>query len=1072
MSTNKYTTVVTSEILKNKLAKIIEALQSKTSPSSTITELVTYEQLLSEATKAIATFYKDLSSPKFNPITILADTEPNLDNYNLNFQDIYDDLDVLFSEFENIESVTLGNFNYMVSRLNRVNSKVKLVSSKIGDYVLFSENKTKDAIFFSDSFNNLTRIENNSPLLNEEQCDINQSEGIATLPVDAIKQKPITIKNLPVINSNSNGVAGNSSESIRAFNGDISAITDNNADTWFEYERIPSTGDDGVPLVLDITINFGNEQIINFVRINPNNFGTKTQIEIDKIDTSIDGKTFISIKDDIPIADWIPEDEANSFSLAPSSSKFAGQGVFTFTPRKARYIRISMHQDTPYSIGNGKVRYAIGIRDISIEALPFKTKGEIISNAFTSLDEIKKVALLVNQNPNPSTISKLAKIQHYVSVDNGITWNEIRPLESVGISNKIQDVPEILNFNDVVAGSIVTQNPVTSLRYKAKLERDTEAFTNNSAELAQVTATTTELHFPPSSTPFVVQLQNSPIEDTISILDPNFGSRGLNNFRYDLTTGTGKKIEMTLPFDYLPIDYQKDSNGKLRRRYGVNLYVDDKLWVQGTPNSTNEEFQILYTPELKIITGDGSAGACPQDGQIVSLNFSKERLFPSEDEKHICYLEFPIVPNKSLVKIHRYDNRSVKYVVIPKNATTIKLEGDGITISNTVGRAEWLDNQSYTIVAFINGSDEFTVTSNQLSIDYLNGYLYLSRSIVDAGGTKDVSFGYSSTSTTELTEEEWDFVKDDTGKTIGISINDSQYQTITKTQTITGSNNYSFSLYYYCQYLRMGDIVSGSILPFNAASYDGFAIKKGSVSISSPSGIFDQEVPFINGADEFEEAIKVTEVIDTTNLNGAGIKYFELNLHIINSDTYTTKFSNTDVFKEEIGTIPDGSSNVGDYYIEKRSGSLKDRVHVKLSGAVSDAGNIYYFFSNPKTSNLGLYSIDYKLGFVYTNRPITGSHVVTYENTIFYASYPIGREIDSKNYLLNTINKTINIQDVEILKNQRTRQLTTTLDKTKFYQISYEYVVDNRKDIIELEPFFTPILKNYALKIITKNKMI
>lgn len=1075
MSVNKYTTVVTSEILKNKLAKIIEALQAKTSPSSTVTELVTYEQLLSEATKAISTFYKDLSAPKFNANTILADTEPNLEDRNTNFQNIFDDLDVLFSEFENIESVALGNFNYMVSRLNRINSKTKLVSSKISDYVLFSENKTKDAIFFSDSFNNLTKIENNSPLLNEEQCDINQSEGIATLPIDRVKQKPITIKNLPVINSNSNGTAGNSSETTRAFNGDISVITDNNADTWFEYERIPSTGNDGIPLVLDITINFGNEQIINSIRVNPNNFGTKTQVEIDKIDTSVDGKTFVSIKDDIPIADWIPEDEENTFSLAPTSSKFAGQGVFTFTPRKAKYVRLSMRQNTAYPIDNGKMRYAIGIRDVTIEALPFKTKGEIVSSTFTSLDEVKKVALLVNQNPDPSTLSKLAKIQHYVSVDNGISWNEIRPLKSTGITDVSQEVPEILNFNDVAAGSISTSDPVTSLRYKAKLERNTDAFIDNNGELAQVTSTTTELHFPPSSTPFVIQLQNLPIEGTISIVDPNFGSRGLSQYRYDLATGTGKKIEMKLPYDHLPIDYQKNSSGKIIRRYAIDLFVDDKQWIQGAPTGTDEKFQVIYTPELKIKTGDGSVGACPQNGQLVSINFSKERLFPTEDEKHICQFEFPVVPNKSLVKIYRYGNRSVKYVVIPKNATAVKLEGDGITHANDA--SIWLDGIPYTILTpaqFINGSSEFNISSNQISIDTFNGYLYLSRSIADAGGTKDVSFGYSSTSKTELSSDDWDFVIDDSGRTTGISIKDDQYETITKTQTITGNNNYSFSLYYFHQYLNAYDNIPGSIVPFNAASYDGFAIKKGSVVISNPSGVFDKEVAFINGADEFEEAIKVTEVIDGTNLNGAGIKYFEIDLHIINSDTYTVQFSNNDIFglDQEQDSPLDGSSNVGDWYVEKNTGSTKDKIYVKLAAAVTDPGNIYYYFTNPKTSNLGLYSIDYRQGIVYTNRPITSTHTATYENTIFYASYPIGRLIDQENYILNTASKTLVVKDTEILNNQRTRQVTTVLDKTKFYQVSYKYVVDNRKDVIELEPFFTPILKNYALKIITKSKMI
>jgi hypothetical protein len=42
-----------------------------------------------------------------------------------------------------------------------------------------------------------------------------------------------------------------------------------------------------------MTVNLGDKKVINFIRLNPNNFGTKTQVKIENIETSIDGKRFI-----------------------------------------------------------------------------------------------------------------------------------------------------------------------------------------------------------------------------------------------------------------------------------------------------------------------------------------------------------------------------------------------------------------------------------------------------------------------------------------------------------------------------------------------------------------------------------------------------------------------------------------------------------------------------------------------------------------------------------------------------------------------------------------------------------
>ena len=235
---------------------------------------VSQEQLVDEAVSFLSTFFKTLSKPIFSPVPVLVDNKPNIDLYNQNFLNILSDLNIIFSEFENIESVILNHFNFMVTDSNKILTGLKQVYTKLGDYILFSKDPTGDSIFFSDSFNNQSRIDFNSSLLNSTQCNVDQDQGVITLPLDT--KTIITVTEQPVINSNSNGKTVNSIEDTTGLTADITRINDSNPDTWFEYERLLDT-DDGIPLTLDITINLSSPQIINYIRINPNNFGTKNQ---------------------------------------------------------------------------------------------------------------------------------------------------------------------------------------------------------------------------------------------------------------------------------------------------------------------------------------------------------------------------------------------------------------------------------------------------------------------------------------------------------------------------------------------------------------------------------------------------------------------------------------------------------------------------------------------------------------------------------------------------------------------------------------------------------------------------
>lgn len=1056
LSSNLQTAVVQSDLLRNKLGQAVLKLQAAASANGTNVALPTLESVLNEATKILSQFFKQLSEPSYKPVEVAVDSPPNFEDFNQNANGIADDLHVIFDEFENLESVILGNFNYMISKINNLNGKLKGISSSLGDFILYSNSTTKDAIFFADSFSNLSRIEINSPLLNKEQCEVDQVEGIVTLPINRGAQVPIIIKELPVINSSSNGRLGNQEQLNAALNGDIGVILDDNADTWFEYERVV-TQDDGIPLLLDMTINLGESRIINFIRINPNNFGTRTQVEILAIDSSIDGHDFVSIKDDIPIAGFIAEDEDNVFVLAPSTNKYAGQGWYSFTPRKAKYVRLALRQSTPYIITTAesiqKTRYAIGVRDIVIAALPYKNEGELISVEYPSLDEIRKVVLLSSQNPDASTTSSLVSIDHFVSPDNGITWQQIRAINSDGLANSQQTISELIDFNGVSRDSVVTEGDVVSLRYRAVMKRNTDAFTKDNSELAQTLAFNTELHTPPTTTPFEFKLQQVPIEETIRLIDPQFGSRGKEKAKYKIATGNANKQIILLPFTPLKRDQQKIFSGgkwNLEDLDPQTVYVDGQVWLRNlsTSSISTAKSYSLNFEEARLEFGDGVVGKAVPTGATISMTLSEERLFPSRGDDHVALLDYPTSSDKKQVEISILYPSKLDTLVLKKGAKRYVLKPD--IINNSLVFSDSVIFDPAEEKTFIDGSTEFTGGAGNWSVDYTNGILY-SYSTTDESDDTTVTYYYYPR--TIIAEDDWEFVDAEEGIGNAISINDNAYQTfVADTYTIPDSIKY-----------------------FNLPD---FAIVKGTVQFldlnteETPTAL-SQEIQFIDGRSELLGVIRTAEQLASiTGVTPGEVRAIPFSVKISSDVGFSVTFTNTDIFKIEKGSLG-AVTTPGDYYID-RAASPTGTIHIKLDDDVDEPGNVYYYYIDPQANLVGRYSINYNTGEVFTYSSTTSLDGITvdYQFTNYKIKYDVARLIPNDDWIFS--DQKLTIKDTEILRNIRTPQVlgSQTVSTAKYYQVSYQYVASTRADVAELEPYFSPVLKNYALKVITQNRLI
>lgn len=952
----------------------------------------TREDILEEFNRVIEEFYATVSTPSLQLRPVSANTSPSYIEYNKSFEELAADLSVIFQQLAGLEQFVLGNFNFMVSERDRLSQLVRGIASRVDDYTLYSEDPNGNLLYFKDSFNDTTKIDYASSLLKEKQAEINTTEGIITLPV--IRNNLTTIKAVQVqINTNSGpgGSVGNYQETGAAPHDDIRDILDGNPDTWFEYERVQNTRESNtVPLTLDLTFFFDKPEVINFIRINPNNFGTQTQIEILEIETSLDGHTMISIKDDIPIADFLQEDEANIFLLAPSTSKFAGQGLYTFTPRKAKFVHLILRQSTPYLINtsNGiKWRYAIGLRDVEIQSLQYEQKGEVISQPFTTQSEIQKVSLLASENPIQK--SELADVVHQVSVDDGATWYALQPQD-----RNETGVPEILAFNTVDADAIQTQQVPYTLRHKISLSRNPDQFKAGAATLSEIEYDVADVFVLPKISPVVLTLTRSPIDGTVSVMNPMWGARALNGTTL-VSTNTDGTATTTPPIHIIGrANGQPDLTfrGVISREINsgkVSIWNDKAnnidynelvVWVDNDSSWTRVgEFSSGQNYKEYKISNDGTlifgnrdtgtstgAGRIPPAGSLIGFTLKEERLSLSSTAPFYADLIFASDGDKDNIKIYRYDDLATP-------STPIKLRpGSKVTrlphqliqgshTDSTVVITEAESGMSVvfnTEVEFVDGSSE--LASGQYSIDYTNGVIYSYTAIPSTAINWTVTYTYQPR--IELADTDWDFVRDADKRYNRIQIYESGYseRIVTGCATVSGNR--------IVQLLDDNDDLLKTVVPGSIV----FSTTTPFASVFAPI-----EVKFIDGETEF---------------------------NVVGSDVNTQ----------------------------------------------------------------GWYSVDYPNGIIYVAPSDSFAYgtQVTCHYTHFDVCYNIAQYLPDDSFSVDPTTKVLRIAEREALKYWYGRD--TDVRRDDLLKVIYDYVKTTRDSIEELEPYFTPIIRHYVLKVLTK----
>jgi hypothetical protein len=370
------------------------------------------------------------------------------------FNDVGLDLNAMYVNIQKLSEVLLQRHNIVALKEGSVIGALKTLRAKIATLKLYSRDLGRNNEYKHFSFTDADEIQEGFEMYVEE-------EGALTLPKESGGALSLPIAHIE-IDTESDGSPGYANRLNPGLfdSGNMGFLTDSNEQTWFEYENQYDTGqrESGVRLVLNILLPFS--QIVNQIRISPANLGTTAWVKIEDIKLAKNTSSkFVSIKGDIVKTEWTKDDDP--FILAPANSKFAGQGVFTFLPRKASVIKITLIQNSPYQIETRfglKKRYCIALRELQVYQIRFKEEGEFRLRDIEFNAPVRAIGFLHNQSPG---YSQLGQVDYLVSSDGGQTWIDLAPLE---------------NKDSLREERLVFEAPTRSLMVKGKIKRLPEGF--------------------------------------------------------------------------------------------------------------------------------------------------------------------------------------------------------------------------------------------------------------------------------------------------------------------------------------------------------------------------------------------------------------------------------------------------------------------------------------------------------------------------------------------------------------------------------------------------------------------
>lgn len=446
---NEYLRLNSTKINIEKAKNLMAVITEKRKNVDTKKENQSEDSLFQEVYKAFKDFFSKLGKPTLQKRLQKKQSPPVSRDYNDTLREIYQDIQVAYSQEDSLANVIVRDFNYNEAERKTLLNKLKKINSRSLDYSMYFWGAKEKSLYAMDNFIDNSKLDSDLISLNTDQAELIPESGVVTLkrtsniskntfvdkvtgiresipPWNSVKEtggyeglyfgnkneaRPeggkwnISYsddgKTLYEVGANETDLLKNRMKmfddnpdtfweveyvtdpviayvnkydgiqlSVAQFNELVlseinssnvnvvgeSTITDDKGSVITQYNPITESGEN-VGLSMSFTILLKQPEIINWISLLPNNFGQEKYIRIESIQLSSDGQSFSEIGtfDDYN-ADNTLSSVANSAlssketlgTLSPDRFKYAGIGLWVFSPKPVKAIRFYIKQASAY----------------------------------------------------------------------------------------------------------------------------------------------------------------------------------------------------------------------------------------------------------------------------------------------------------------------------------------------------------------------------------------------------------------------------------------------------------------------------------------------------------------------------------------------------------------------------------------------------------------------------------------------------------------------------------------------------------------------------------------------------
>jgi hypothetical protein len=628
-------------------------------------------------------------------------------------------------------------------------------------------------------------------------------------------------------------------------------------------------------------------------------------------------------------------------------------------------------------------------------------------------------------------------------------------------------IPEILTLPE----------EASSFRYKVRLYKREENFSLLDEESA--IKSMTEIHSPSLRRPQTFQLQQVPVDGTLSLCNPSVAARG--KYYPPVVIGTG--VPSTLVEDVgVGGAWERHGNTQLRIPLPIRGIKDASVLhiaVNGIPwgrveNVTsfsglhNEEYVLrqVTTPtapggtgdavpdKWEVVFGNGDAsvpmGRIPGVADKISLVLEEETVaVEGVQEPYTIKLDYTSSGKKADTTI-LYSRGSINgsaSQIIPAGVAKFRLARGNIclppvqyvwvTVRSSLGA---LVGTSYSAGVgtatnfllykdFVNGDTEIP-NPGDWTVDSLNGVVYSRSGAVGGGHETTVSYFWQDV--TYLADSEWDFAE---GKLDEIQVYQSGYHADEGSQNISSTSTAVALTGVWglvTKSVRLSKWIFGSYSPFEVPFIDG------STEFEARGIMQDEEVPEAVAGVTSIASFRLTHWANL--ISTAGVAFSDISVFATQKANWASLLAPGDFYVDTTGLGPDGK---GYCYVFLTAPGVQIPAGITVSYQYRDD------FSAERMK--GSYSVDCREGRVFFSMPTQIAGTVYFKHAPYRVRYTVSEQLEvDKDYTVNAAGKTFT--------------LTADAPDLNYLYASYRYKEENTGE--DLAPYFSPLLRALTVKAI------